>query len=227
MNVRLIEYKSIFNSLYSEIKDIDTSFEDDFKTWTNDFIRSLAFFSQCSSNVIPLSIKNYKAKLPCEAEKINDVSYNNKKLQYTDVNFFGDDVSNDEVIESDERFYSYKLEGNYIITSFKEGTIYIDYDSINIKDGVYLIPNIFEVTEGIKFYIKMKLVEYGISHPVFTWLQLYQLVKEHREKANSKLELPDYNQIKSILVQSERLSSTDNSGGFRDSAEGVENINFN
>lgn len=104
-----------------------------------------------------IHIENYRGLMPCDYDEIIQVrtnvdnAGNYKVLRHTTDNFH----------MSDNKQYSlehtYKVQGNVIFTSFKEGDVEIMYRAISVDDeGFPLIPDNSSFIRALEFYIKKK-----------------------------------------------------------------------
>lgn len=101
-----------------------------------------------------VEIKNYRAKLPCDLIAIRQVkdAKNNTSLRATTDTF--------HLIHDDKRFLerqegTFKVQGNIIYTSFKEGHLVIAYRAIPVDDeGLPLIPDNSVFLKALELFIK-------------------------------------------------------------------------
>lgn len=97
------------------------------------------------------------------------------------VPYFGEDVTSTSTTNRTNNYY--KVQGNYIQTSFEEGYIKIHYLSIPVgEDGYPLIPENAAFESALEWYVIKRLIGSGYQHPVFT----YDYADQQYEKMASR-----------------------------------------
>lgn len=78
-----------------------------------------------------------------------------------------------DIVQRKERHHSrqyYKIQGNYIQTSFESQYIRIHYLALPTdKEGYPLIPNNENFKQALEWHILRRLIGAGYQHPVFSW----------------------------------------------------------
>lgn len=102
-------------------------------------------------------IENYRGLMPCDYDEIIQVrtkidgSGNYKALRHTTDNFHMSDEKQNSLDNT------YKVQGNVMFTSFKEGDVEIMYRAILVDDeGMPLIPDNSSFIRALETYIKKK-----------------------------------------------------------------------
>lgn len=132
------------------------------------FIQKVGMPSIFFEKTEQLKIENYRGVLPCDFYEMIQVRMNEnnsyKTFRYSTDSF--------HMSPNKEESYdlTYKLQGNCIFTSIKEGTIEIAYRAFNIdKEGFPLIPENGSFEEALELFIKVKhftiLYELGKINP--------------------------------------------------------------
>ena len=150
-----------------------------------------------------IEIDNYRGKLPCdfyEMIQVRVAGEHNKVMQkmfrYSTDSFH---MSPTKTMDYD---LTYKLQGNCIFTSLKEGTVEISYRAFNTdNDGFPLIPNNGSFEEALELFIKMK--QFTVQ---FELGKIPQQVLQHAEQqyawavrqAQSDLVRPSIDQLQSF-----------------------------
>lgn len=84
------------------------------------------------------------------------------------VPFFGEDITQDSTTSRTTNYY--KIQGNYLQTSFEEGYVKLHYLSIPVdKDGYPLIPDNDAYKQALEWYVIKRLIGSGYQHPVFSY----------------------------------------------------------
>lgn len=93
------------------------------------------------------------------------------------VPYFGEDIQAQSITVRTNHYY--KIQGNYIQTSFECGYVKLHYLTIPVdKDGYPLIPDNDAFKNALEWYILKRLIGAGYAHPVFT----YQYAEQQFEK---------------------------------------------
>lgn len=116
--------------------------------YTLEFLRVVDCPSMFLEKVAEIEITNHKGVLPCDYYKTRQVLNGEAPMVYATDTFFYDYNNADN---------TYKIQGNYIFTSFKEGKIKMSYLAIATDDEGYpLIPDRGAFLRALESYIKMK-----------------------------------------------------------------------
>lgn len=120
--------------------------------YTIDFIRKIGMPKIYIEKTDKLNIEEYRAALPCDFHKMIQVrtTINNCKQIFrasTDSFHMSED-------KSDSYDFTYKIQGQVIFTSIKNGIIEISYESIPVDcDGYPLIPDNSSFRDALELYI--------------------------------------------------------------------------
>lgn len=91
--------------------------------------------------------------------------------------YFGEDLTQADTTSRTNHYY--KIQGNYIQTSFESGYIKLHYLTIPVdKEGYPLIPDNEAFKQALEWHIIRRLIGSGYQHPVFSW-----------DKANEQFEI--------------------------------------
>ena len=125
--------------------------------YTMHFIRIVGMPKQFNEKTELVDINNYRGQLPCDIYNIiqvrthSDCNDNYRVFRYSTDNFH---MSN---TKQDSYDLTYKVQGNVIFTSIKEGTIEIAYHSIvTDSEGYPMIPDNSSFITALELYIKKK-----------------------------------------------------------------------
>lgn len=120
--------------------------------YTADFIGRTGLPPIYYDKVETVEIKNYRAKLPCDLIAVRQVkdAENNASLRAATDTFH---LIHDDKSERQEG--TFKVQGNVIYTSFKEGHLVIAYRAIPVDDeGLPLIPDNPVFLKALELFIK-------------------------------------------------------------------------
>lgn len=95
----------------------------------------------------------------------------------TSVPYFGEDIQQQATTNRTTHYY--KIQGNYIQTSFETGYIKLHYLALPVdSEGYPLIPDNQAFIQCLEWYIIKRLIGSGYQHPVFS----YQYADDQFEK---------------------------------------------
>lgn len=120
--------------------------------YTIDFMRIVGSPAIFEDKVTQLEIKEYRAALPCDYYNVTQVKYcgNNGATFRSTTDSFYPSASVDNAVN-----LTYKIQGNLIYTSIREGVIELAYTAISVdSDGYPLIPDNSSFTRALELYIK-------------------------------------------------------------------------
>ena len=115
-----------------------------------DFMRIVQCAGFFEERCEEIEIKDYKGLLPDDFYEMNQVrlSTTNNTFRYATDSFHMSNIKSGIDL-------TYKIQGGYIITSIKEGTIELSYQAILLdEEGFPLIPDNSKFTRALEAYIK-------------------------------------------------------------------------
>ena len=123
--------------------------------YTIDFIRKVGMPKVYIEKIANLEVKEYRALLPCDFHKMIQVRTFNEDYSQT----FRSSTDNFHFSNNkrDSHDLTYKLQGQVIYTSMKNGTIEIAYQAIPVDcDGYPMIADNSSFREALELYITKK-----------------------------------------------------------------------
>lgn len=145
MTERFINIKIILDNLLQHPLLQDLTLERAV-AYTIDFMRIVGMPDMFVEKVEKINIRDYRGELPCDFYEIIQVRDKNVYFRYSTDSFHYNNDYNDN---------TYKIQGNIIFTSLKNGEIEISYRAISIDcDGYPLIPDNSNFTRALELYIK-------------------------------------------------------------------------
>lgn len=115
-----------------------------------DFIRIVGMPKLYEEKTQVLTIENYRAMLPCDFNQMLQVRKHNtnEAFRYSTDNYH---MSNHQ----GSLDYTYKIQGNLIYTSLKDGEIEISYQAVAVdEEGYPALPDNSSFTRALELYIK-------------------------------------------------------------------------
>lgn len=151
---KYISLKEILDNLLDHPMLREVSFERAVN-YTQSFMRIVGCPKIFEEKTAIIEIEDYRGVLPCDFNEIIQVRTHNtcddnyKVFRYSTDNFH---MSNNK---QDSFDLTYKIQGNVIFTSMKEGTIEIAYNAFAIdSEGYPLIPDNSAFIRALELYIK-------------------------------------------------------------------------
>lgn len=151
---RYISIKQVLDDVLDHPLLRDVSFERAVNH-TVHFIRIVGMPKAFEEKTATLEVKDYRALLPCDFNSMIQVrttkecNHNHDTFRATTDSFH---MSEDKHGSYD---LTYKLQGNIIYTSIKEGTIEISYEAIAVdSEGYPMIPDNSSFIRALELYIK-------------------------------------------------------------------------
>lgn len=152
---RYINIRQILDNLLEHPLLQDLSFERAVNHCV-DFIRIVGCPRIFNEKTVKLEVKDYRAMLPCDYHKMIQVRTcacgRTATFRYSTDSFH---MSEDKPCNLPD--LTYKIQGQIIFTSIKEGEIEIAYEAISVdEEGYPLIPDNSSFTRALELYIKKK-----------------------------------------------------------------------
>lgn len=151
---RYISLKQILDNLLDHPMLREVSFERAVNHTIN-FMRILGCPKMFEEKTAIIEIEDYRGVLPCDFNEIiqvrthNTCDNNYKVFRYSTDNFHMSDNKQDSFD------LTYKIQGNVIFTSMKEGTIEIAYNAFVVdSDGYPMVPDNSAFIRALELYIK-------------------------------------------------------------------------
>jgi hypothetical protein len=102
------------------------------------------------------------------------------------VPYFGTDITADSTNTRSSHYY--KIQGNYIQTSFEQGFIKLHYLTIPVdKQGYPLIPDNDAFKQALEWYVLKRLIGSGYQHPVFKYDYCEQMFEKYAGRALNEI----------------------------------------
>ena len=199
---RYISLRQILDDILDHPMLKDVSFERAVN-YTVHFMRIVGCPRMFEEKTVLVEIENYRGMIPCDFNDVIQVRThsscdrkNYKVFRHTTDSFHMSDNKQDSFD------LTYKIQGNVIFTSIKEGTIEIAYNAFAVdSEGYPMVPDNSSFISALEFYIKKKhfnvLFDTGkISQPV--WNQVCQDYAWAVGQAQSDLIRPTIDQMQAI-----------------------------
>lgn len=122
---------------------------------------------------------------------------------HLDTRISGSEITALEVSTAD----FYKLQLDYIQTSFEEGTIVIYYLKMPVdKEGYPLIPDNENYKEALYWFCRMKMIEAGWVDPLFDWKHCWSMWENmYAPRAINEIRYPSVDRMERLLKSTVRL----------------------
>ena len=186
---------------FIEIKEVLAKFERDFEfdsigydmdiiQWFVEGLQEIGTNETMLPTCVECEIIGGKVKLPCNAELLLSVKFNDTPLSHIDA------LKNNHVNSA-----WYSITGNYINISSLKGKVKLLYLAFAQDcENELMIPDVIELKEALIWRAAMKLCLRGVSHVTFD----YKLAKAHwddlKGKASNALLFPSPDEIPAMMV---------------------------
>lgn len=199
---RYISLRQVLDDILDHPMLKDVSFERAVN-YTVHFMRIVGCPRMFEEKTALVNIENWRGALPCDFNDIIQVrTHSNCDRKNYGVFRYATDNFHMSDNKQDSFDLTYKIQGNVIFTSIKEGTIEIAYNAFAVdSDGYPMIPDNSSFINALELYIKKKqfnvLFDTGkISQAVYN--QVYQDYAWAVGQAQSDLIRPTIDQMQSI-----------------------------
>lgn len=123
--------------------------------YTIDFMRIVGVPQMFEEKVELLEVQNYRVELPCDYYQMNQIRIKDPNGNNIGVFRYTTDTFHMGSTIPEYSDYTYKIQGNIIYTSIREGIIEISYQAISTdNEGYPLIPDNSSFTRAVEAYIK-------------------------------------------------------------------------
>lgn len=154
---KYISIKVVLDNILDHPMLRDVSFERAVNHTIN-FMRILGCPRMFEEKVSLVNISNWRGALPCDFNDIIQVR-THESCNRKDYGVFRHTTDNFHMSDNKQNSFdlTYKIQGNVIFTSIKEGTIEIAYNAFAVdSDGYPMIPDNSSFINALELYIKKK-----------------------------------------------------------------------
>lgn len=215
--VNYISIKQVVDDLYDHPMLQDIPFERIINHAVH-FIKIVGIPNSFIEKTAILEIQDYRAALPCDFLKMNQVrTYAENDdhpayFRYADNTFHMSDIKPYHHIG--EIDLTYKIQNSCIITSIKEGAIEISYQAIRVdSEGYPMVPENSSYIEALELYIKKKVFTVLFDQGKLNSAILQNVQQEYAFKvgqAQTSLIMPTIDQMESITGMMNQLIARTN-----------------
>lgn len=154
--IRYISLKQALDDILEHPLLKDVSFERAVNH-TVHFIRKVGMPRAFNEKTELITIENYRGLLPCDLDNIIQVRTHNECGNSYRVFRYSTDSFHMSENKQDSYDLTYKVQGNVIFTSMKDGTIEIAYRALAVdSEGYPMIPDNSSYIDALELYIKKK-----------------------------------------------------------------------
>lgn len=152
--IRYISIKEILDNLLDHPLLRDLTFERAIN-YVIHFIRIVGMPKAFNEKTELVNIEDYRGLLPCDLDSIIQIRTHNECGHSCEVFRYSTDSFHMSKNKQDSFDLTYKVQGNVIFTSIKEGTIEIAYRAITVdSEGYPMIPDNSSFIRALELYIK-------------------------------------------------------------------------
>lgn len=210
MKYKTCSVKEVIARINRTTRDKDASLYGDILEWIPEGINKLKTRYSVVLDTDKLKVKDHLARLPCGLVSIEAVFYNgyrlsnsnrveSKRLKPEEIQtVFKTSIdlhSTSDLLPGEPYSYSseyYKLQLDYLHTSFEEGELDLLYWKMPVdKEGYPLIVDNENYKEALYWYVMMKLIEAGYEHKVFDWRHCWEMWENvYLPRAIAEMKMP-------------------------------------
>lgn len=122
----------------------------------------------------------------------------------TSIPIFGQDLVPQTTTEKQRQYY--KIEGNYIQTSFEEGYIKIHYNALPVcSEGYPLIPDSENLKQALEWHVIRRLIGSGYEHKVFNYVFADNEFEKYANRAMNEISYPSIDSMERIKNSTVKL----------------------
>lgn len=195
MVYRTCSVKKVIAQFYRKFKPSHSGWVDDAIEFIADAVEEMKCHQGYSELFKEVDVRDYRAKLPCDAVSLLGIKYKGARLRRTGgINHDKTlrKYPNCEVVRLSPCNDTYYLNPNYIGTSIQEGCFTVYYEGLEVDcDGFPFVIDDAVYREALVWYVMREMLGRGFKHQVFTykdadakWLQTYP-------KAQNRCKMPD------------------------------------
>mgnify|MGYP005817278851 CR=1 FL=1 len=178
---KLVSSGNIISKFYRDFRPSSDEWVGNAVEWIGEALEIIGFFAGYESYTWCLDVKEHRVKIPCALETISGIEYDNTRLpKKGGINLYKKcnvDLPN-HVSES------YRLNPNYIFTSFEKGKITVYGERVPVDDkGFPMIPDKIQFKEAITYYVLRQMMLSGFKHQVLTLKDVIALWETHQVRA--------------------------------------------
>lgn len=205
MSITTVSTASIIAKVVDDTNLKDRSFASIIPVWIGEALGHLKYSRQWKAVFKDIVIDYHKGILPCGLMDVRAVEYKGKRLRYglgsralteeTEKNIpFCTEITSAQALP--ESRYAYELEGNYITTSLRSGTIRLHFYTQPCDQlGFPFIPNNQAYIESIYWYIRAKMIGRGWKDPVFSYRDAFQMHEMYGSRGLEQVTTPHIDEM--------------------------------
>lgn len=204
-----VSTKEIISRVYRNLNiEEDLRFED-MQNWIHECIELINNFKIYEHKLVEITVTDYKAKLPCDLHQFIMVSLNGFGLRYKpNQYYYAYTTVSDSSKYPTQTEKTYDVVYPYIHTSFKEGTLLLEYLALPMdKDNYLKIPDIEPLKQALFWYILKMLIMGGYKPNTqsLTFDYCEQQVKHYIGAAHGQMNMPTIAQAENIYRERMKL----------------------
>ena len=200
--------KEIIAKVFRDFGVTENDLINDAIEWIGEALELIGTAKQTVPKVRIIQAQNFRVPLPKDlyildtiryADSTADTKPDRDEFKYTlsQGEIDGHDGLFEE--ESSLRKHSYFIQGDFIKTSFEDKWIAVQYEAFPLdEDGYPLIPDATEFKEALSWYIMMKFLLRGKSHPVIDYQHADQKWERKCVQARNAMNMPDKGQYRNF-----------------------------
>lgn len=204
-----VSSKQIISKVFRDLRIGEADWVIDGIEWIGEALDAIGASIAIANNVEVVKTYSHKAALPSNFIQLIEVRYGENNSNKEDIPVYEDfpyvlpynsgftrahletaNTATGVQVYKDEDFF---IEAGYITTSFEEDWVCIVYKGIQLdEDSFPMVPDNFSFSQAMYWYIVMKLLEGGRTHPAgIPWNVAEERWLKYCTQARSKAKMPD------------------------------------
>jgi hypothetical protein len=197
--LKFVSIRRVINSVQSIFKIEGSGWIGNVPDWIGEAIEEMGTGTELKTTKRDLAVSEYKLLLPCSIEVLRGVYYDDHFLLCKNHAFRNQTLRENSFPVSEKEWY--KIIGNYIQTSFKEGTVTIYYDTVPLdKDGLPMVIDNPKMIQALRWKIISFLLLGGYKHPQFNFEYADMRYSKLRDEVSNDMKMPRPEEIGIVLA---------------------------
>lgn len=199
MVLKTCSTKKVIAQFYRKFKPTNSGFVEDAIEWIADAVEIMGVNQGYRETFIDLDVVDFRVKLPCSVEGIQAITYNGLRLNREGGIMHRHNMSH--LCTSAFGTNSYKLNPNYIETSFQEGCIRVFYYGLEVDcDSYPFVVDDALYRDALMWYILKEMIGRGFVQTGFSYDIAEARWEKAYPKAQNRCKMPDIDRMENFKI---------------------------
>ena len=210
---KYISCKEVLAKIYSDLNLGSEYRLTDMIEWIGEAMEHMDATVVHQDKVVDLTIKEFRAKLPCDLYLVDTVQHNQFAMIY-DMTKGATSYHTTNAETTIKNLYSkpentYTIQFPFLNTYFRDGDVRLFYKAFPVdEEGLPMIPDNIYFKEACLYYVmfKLKTADYNTGKINFNeWQAIKQMFNKTADKAMTAVSFPHPDKVKSMMNRWMRL----------------------